>query len=188
MNWAGKFCRTLIDSSELRSANSNLRFPPMQIRLRIEDHLTEPLRARLARCADTTPLAVAAAMELKSWAERAFDEPGKRPSAWAARKRGGGHPLLKEHGLLWRSFRVSAQGAGVAQIATDRPYAAVHQFGSKPKAAQAKQGKAAKPSGGGIPARPYFPFDASGNLMPAAAALMMATISRRLQGILDGKA
>lgn len=151
----------------------------MQIRLNIQDNLTAELRKRMEACGDTTPLAVAGAVELKSWAERAFDDPSRRPTAWPARKKAGTHhPLLKLHGLLWRSFRVNPAGAGAAEVVTDRPYAAVHQFGS------AK----AKGRGGGIPARPYFPFDGGGALMPAAAELLLATVNRRLQALLDGKA
>lgn len=159
----------------------------MQIRLRIEDHLTEPLRARLARCADTTPLAVAAAVELKSWAEGAFRAPAKRPATWAPRKGGGAHALLIKKGLLLEGFRVLAAGSGAAQLETDRPYAAIHQFGGTITMKRPVKKKGGKQSWD-IPARPYFPFDAAGNLMPAAAALMMATVSRRLQGMLEGKA
>lgn len=168
----------------------------MNIRLHITDNMTENLRARLAKVGDKTPLAMAAAATLKTWAEQAFDDPGKRPSPWAPRKGGGSHPLLKKHGLLWRSFRVEP-GNGSATLVTDRPYAAAHQFGSRAYVIRPKNGKALSWPGAkhpvkqvnhpGLPARPFFPFNAAGELMPAAAERVLATIRRRVAALLGGQ-
>jgi phage gpG-like protein len=168
----------------------------MKIRITIPPTLTTDLRARLARAADTSAMAMSGAEELKTWATRAFDDASLRAAPWAPRKGGGSWPLLKRHGLLWRSFRVKPAGAGKAEAVTDRPYAAAHQFGTPPKVIRPKNKKALFWPGAahpvrevhhpGVPARPYFPFNAQGTLMPAAAEQLMATTRRRLAAILGG--
>jgi phage gpG-like protein len=67
--------------------------------------------------------------------------------------------LLRKSGALVQSIRITQVGTNSVTVGSDRPYAAVHQFGSKKP----------KGRGGGIPARPFFPVDRQGNFTALAA-------------------
>lgn len=90
---------------------------------------------------------LAAGTVLGALAQRAFDEPGLRPTPWPARKSGGGHPLLIKSGTLRQSIHVRPEGADAVRVGTPVVYGALHQLGSGKSSGR----------GSGVPARPFFP-------------------------------
>jgi phage gpG-like protein len=161
------------------------------------DSMTPDLQAKVARLKNTGPLALGIAEFLAQRAKRAFDEPGLRPAPWPARKfPGDGHPLLKEDGNLWKSIRATAAGQ-MAQIVSDRAYAAIHQFGVakswtiKPKNKKALGipglGAFKKVTIKGIPARPFVPIDSAGNVHSSANAAVMEVLKKRVDALLAAK-
>lgn len=95
---------------------------------------------------------------LAALAQRAFDEPGLRPSPWAPRKSGGTHPLLLKSGTLRQSIHAARAGDGKAEVRIPVAYATVQQFGSSKTSGR----------GSGIPARPFFPATKDGQLTERA--------------------
>jgi len=110
------------------------------------DEIT-PALTKVASSALHDQLAISAAMALAGIAQRAFDEPGLRPAAWAPRKSGGGHPLLLLSGTLRQSIHAAGLGNGAAEIRMPPVYAATQQLGSAKASGR----------GSGVPARPFFP-------------------------------
>lgn len=124
-----------------------------------------PALARLARgVQDKKPILEAMGLQLVSLTQRAFNEAALRPAPWPA-KRDGTPATLRKNQVLVRSIRITEITTDSVTVATDRPYAAIHQRGGviKPK----------RPDGvlvfeiGGkkifakrvvMPARPFFPF------------------------------
>lgn len=146
--------------------------------------LKADLAAMVARCADMTPAMKAVGQLVRTSVVRNFEEEG-RPAKWAPLKpstikqRGAKGPILRRKGLaggLAGSINVEAQ-RDRAVVGTDKPYAAVHQFGARKGqfgTVMAKVGPHSRtlPSGkivnvrahtrktavpwGDIPARPYL--------------------------------
>jgi phage gpG-like protein len=115
-----------------------------------------PRLARMARnITDKRSVLEVMAISLQSWTVQAFSTPGMRPAAWPAKADGSASTLEKTTALRQSLGRRPTITATHAYVGSDRAYAAVHQFGSR------------RPDGpgGGIPARPYFPFAPSGKLM-----------------------
>lgn len=108
-----------------------------------------PALAHLAGSELENRMVLGAATALAALAQRAFDEPSLRPSAWAPRKPSskGDHPLLILSGTLRQSIHPSGLGGGAAEIRIPPVYAAHQQFGSDKTSGR----------GSGIPARPFFP-------------------------------
>lgn len=82
----------------------------------------------------------------------AFKKEELRPSPWAPRKhskRDDGHALLRRSTDMFRSIDYFVQEPDTVVIGTKVDYAKYHQFGTK-----------------NMPARPFFPLDANGNLLP----------------------
>ena len=103
--------------------------------------------------------------EVATRATLAFRSPSLRPSPWAPRKdKKSTHPLLIKSGLLRRSIRPWLDGPDTVVVGTDKEYAGYHQHGTK-----------------NMPARPFFPIDKHGNLMPD----VMRTITRKVQQAYD---
>jgi phage gpG-like protein len=155
--------------------------------LQIRDTLSAGIEKRIRALADRKPVLEAMGLELVSITTRAFSDPALRPSPWPARKntRLVTNPktgrqktiatgklrtlriredkqtwsLLRKSGALVQSIRITQVGTNSVTVGSDRPYAAVHQFGSKKP----------KGRGGGIPARPFFPVDRQGNFTALAA-------------------
>jgi phage gpG-like protein len=101
-------------------------------------------------------------------AQRAFDEPSLRPTPWAKRK-GGTNPLMIKSGDLRQGIHMQVQGESVV-VGSPAKYAAIHQLGGT---ITAKGGGLLRFKIGDrwiskksvkIPARPFFPFDARGQL------------------------
>ena len=87
--------------------------------------------------------------EVKSQVQRAFKHPQYRPSPWAPRKSGGKWPLLIKSGKMQQSIDRNLVGNNTVVVGTDSKYAGYHQTGTK-----------------NMPARPFFPVDKAGNLLP----------------------
>lgn len=90
--------------------------------------------------------------EVASQAQMAFRTPQLRPAPWAPRKpskRDDSHPLLIKSGGLRQSIKSKLRGEHTVVVGTDKEYAGYHQFGTKH-----------------MPARPFMPIDANGNLLP----------------------
>lgn len=147
----------------------------MKVSISIDDGISRHLSAKIRRLADTKPILRAAGMALVSIATRAFDEPALRPAAWPPRKRNTGKPLLIRTSALRRSLRVVEVDAASVTVGTDRPYAAVHQFGTKK----------AKGRGSGIPPRPFFPvIGTPGKLTSIAAREITLAVKRAMDDAL----
>lgn len=113
-------------------------------------------------------------MAMRNWAMEAFTDPTMRPAVWPAKADGSASTLQgKLKGTLRGSLRVEATESE-AVIGSDRVYARIHQTGGVIKASA---GGALRFQIGGkwvmvkqvtMPARPYLPVNASGDVMPAA--------------------
>lgn len=168
----------------------------MQARLTITtDTITPDLSARLRRVKDRTRIHRAMGMAVVSIAKRAFNSPSLRPSAWA-KKKDGTPSTLRDTGTLAKSPRIAFATHGGVTVGSDRYYAAIHQLGGStpPHVIRPVKGKALNIPGIGlrkkvnhpgskIPARPYFPFDATGK--PTRPAL--EAIARVVRASLDPK-
>lgn len=118
----------------------------------IKDQVTAALDAIGAKRGQYKQVAQAMGLALVSLAIRSFNDESLRATPWAALKEatiarkiaeGTSTAILKRHGLLWRSWRVVEYTNSYVKVGSDRPYADVHQFGSKD---------------GTIPARPMLPM------------------------------
>lgn len=129
----------------------------------VRDLITPDLQKKIAAARQAAPVLRAGAQALVEIAKRSFRDPSQRVATWAERKsdagkqftydsRGrrrtaagnvSGKPLLIKTTALLRSIRVLSVTNTAATIASDRPYAAAHQFGYPPR---------------NLPARPFFPF------------------------------
>lgn len=141
------------------------------------DAITPDLRKKLVRVQKLDPVLRAMGAVVVSMARRAFAAPDLRPGPWAARKTPGDKPILVRSGLLKKSPRVTEVTSSFVKVGTDRPYAAVHQFGSKKKRGR----------GSGIPARPYFPLTGMPEraaLTPKAEEAMIAAAGRQADDML----
>jgi phage gpG-like protein len=148
---------------------------------RISDTMTPDLHRRFRLVKDKRPIHAAMGMAVISLAKRAFNDPSLRPTPWKAKKDGTAS-RLRDTGTLAKSPRIALASQTGVTVGSDRLYAAIHQLGGKtpPRIIRPVKGKALKIPGIGfrkkvnhpgsdIPARPYFPFDATGR--PTAKAL-----------------
>lgn len=137
-----------------------------------------PAIARMARnCSNPKAVLEAMGNNLVSLTKRAFNDESLRPATWEPVKKKGGAPL-KKSGALWQSIRITGLSNNMVTVGTDRPYAVYHQFGTKPFKILPASKKAlfwpgaAHPVKGvnhpGLLARPFFPFNESGEMTPAA--------------------
>lgn len=156
----------------------------MSFEVKIIRNTISPELARLIR-ACKNPKSVLGAMGLAgvSLTKRAFNDASLRPLPWPPLKNAspkgkrakstgrfvktGAHAPLKKSGALWQSPRITEIGTNFVKFGTDRPYAKYHQFGTKH-----------------IPARPFFPFDASGKMTPTALQKVEAAARKALSKLL----
>lgn len=145
-----------------------------------------PALARMVGTAKN-PLPVFRAMgtTFKSITEGNFNSVGAayRPIAWKPKVGGGISNLQSRNPVLSKSFHLEVTNEH-AKLSNPMPYAAIHQFGGKTaahrivpkrKKALAFGGKvygAVNHPGSKIPARPFFPVDSSGRLIPKAEDLI----------------
>ena len=136
------------------------------------DAITPHLRRALKKIENPAPALRAAGMVLVELAKRAFDEPALRAASWPALKpatikakarAGKSNAMLKSSGTLWRSLRVIGVDKTRVTVGSDRPYAAFHQLGTRH-----------------IPARPFFPVTAQGNLTPLAKERVNSAIETKI--------
>ncbi len=117
--------------------------------IKIQDGITPDLRRRAQAAGDKRPLLAAMGQAVKALGIQAFTDPALRAATWAPRKKEpkDGHAILQKSTMLRKSIRVIEVTNDRVIIGSDRPYAAIHQLGGKH-----------------IPARPYLPFYASGQM------------------------
>ena len=143
----------------------------MNIEIKVDtakfDKLLADLPAALARAQRNALEAIGS--EVKSQAERAFRHPQYRPSPWAPRKNNADpeRPLLYKSGSLRQSIGWKLVGGDTVVVGTDREYAGYHQFGTKH-----------------MPARPFFPVDKRGNLLPRVLRKIVGLVEDALSDAL----
>lgn len=125
----------------------------------IRDGISPRLGHMARNIADKRPVLEVMALAMQSWTIRAFSEPGLRPAAWPLKADGSVSTLEKSAALRQSLGPRPNISMTHAVVGSNRAYVAVHQFGSR------------RPDGpgGGIPARPFFPFTPGGRLMPEAS-------------------
>ncbi len=136
-----------------------------------------PVLQKLASQSGVVREAVLRAMvtTLKSITEGNFSAAGSafRVAPWA-NKYDGSAATLRKSGTLWKSFHVAAT-AQEATLSNPTIYAAIHQQGGWRSAKEVT-----------MPARPFVPVDANGQLSPSAAALLRRAGERALAGLFKG--
>jgi phage virion morphogenesis protein len=158
---------------------------PPKIEILVDDAGLQAALARLsATLGDMTPIMQAVANELLSQTEINFAQQG-RP-AWSPlaqitikeRTRQGSWPgriLQISPAGLAPSIQTAA-GPDFARIGSNKPYAAIHQFG----------GQAGRNHKVRIPARPYLPVNTDGQLQPEAREAILAIIEAKLAAAVAG--
>jgi phage gpG-like protein len=86
---------------------------------------------------------------VKKHAREAIKDPALRPSTWAPRKKNYKHPPLLKSTNMWNDIDYKVTGPDTVVVGTPHEYALYHQHGTK-----------------NMPARPFFPIDKHGQLMP----------------------
>jgi phage gpG-like protein len=143
--------------------------------LRIRDTLSPGLDVRRRGLGAGQPVLGAMGAAIVAIARGAFSDPALRPAVWPALQRPRrAHALLVQTGALRESIRVLQTTGGTVTIGSALPYAAVHQFGSTH----------ARGRGGGISARPFFPYDASGQMTALARTRVKAVAALTLRQLL----
>jgi phage gpG-like protein len=170
--------------------------------MKIHDRISPGLASLARDVRDKKPILEAMGLQLVSVTKRAFNDESLRPSGWAPLSRstilsktlaGKSLAVLKRNGLLFRSIRVSELSNDKVQVGTDRPYAAYHQFGTRPHVIRAKTAKGLFWPGAkhpvksvnnpGVPARPFFPF-VGGEMTPGARRKIEAVGRAKIASIL----
>lgn len=167
----------------------------MSFRFRFDsDSLTPDLAEKVKALQDVSPITMEAAKTLVEMGEMAFQNPQFRPMVWKDRKFPAAHALLMKSGQLSRSMRVHMQGQA-AYITSDKPYAAIHQFGvTKTWTFGPGPGKKALKIPGigfrkkvtihGIPARPFLPIKSDGEPTELATKWILDAIRGKLNALL----
>jgi phage virion morphogenesis protein len=153
--------------------------------------------------ANAAPLMRSIATEMLSQTEANFAAEGRphwlglKPSTIAERTKQGTWPgkiLQRSAGGLAASIEPSSDSDS-ATIGSNKPYAAIQHFGGKTsphvirpreKKALAFGGRVVKQvnhPGSNIPARPYLPIDAQGNLQPEAEEAIMGIVNGYLRSL-----
>ena len=87
-----------------------------------------------------------------------------RPATWPPRKpskRDDGHPLLIKSGDMRQSISWKLDGEDTVVVGSSKEYARYHQEGTKH-----------------MPARPFFPIDRNGQLVPGMESKIQRTVER----------
>lgn len=160
----------------------------MSLRITIQQNEFSPALAKLRRRTQEQrrDLLEAAGLVIVSLTQRAFTEEGLRPASWPAKKDGTPSRLIESRSLQ-RSIRIVATSSTSVEVGSDRVYAAIHQTGGTivPKNGKALKfqyapGKWVTVKKVVIPARPYFPIDAKGELTATAAQEVAQVIADEL--------
>ena len=124
------------------------------------DRMMSDIPGALARAQERALQDIGAAVA--SRATRAFRSEPLRPSPWAPRKdRKAKHPLLIKSGALRQSINWKLEGDDTVVIGSDKKYAQYHQHGTKK-----------------MPARPFFPVDKNGRLVPEMERKINRTVEK----------
>lgn len=134
-----------------------------------QNTISPGLRTVARRVRNKRPILQVMGVALQSWTVDSFVNSSKRIQPWPAKKDGTPSNLTKTT-TLRRSIRQVELTNDHVDIGTDRPYAAVHQLGSKGE--------------GGTSARPYFPFHASGRIHAPAARVIQRAAQKKLDSLL----
>jgi len=154
-----------------------------------------PTLSALARAArNPEPVLRAMGTTFKSITEGAFNSVGAayRPLPWKAKRDGSPSILQSRHPTMSKAFHMTV-GPKSVTVSNPMPYAGIHQFGGKTKAhrivpkfkkALSFGGRvygAVNHPGSTIPARPFFPVDASGQMTPKAEQLVQQAGEREIR-------
>lgn len=126
------------------------------------DQVLADFPARLAAAQKRALQDIGAAVT--SRATRAIRTESLRPAPWAPRKpskRDDGHPLLIKSGDMRQSISWKLDGEDTVVVGSSKEYARYHQEGTKH-----------------IPARPFFPIDQYGQLVPEMASKIKRVIEK----------
>ena len=122
------------------------------------------------------PMMRAIAAELLSITEDNFESESWGGKKWPANTRGG--KILQKSGQLAASIH-TASGSHFARIGTNKPYAAIHQFGgtieakNKPYLVFKAGGSFHSVKQVNIPDRPYLPMSKGGTLQAGAESRLL---------------
>lgn len=158
--------RTLADLARLERAGHDLTWAMRKIAQSLHK-VTEDNFAAEGR-PKWTPLAEAT-KHARLGGKKAYKQNGELTAA-AQRRQDAGFRILQDTGQLAASVSTD-QGASYALIGAGVEYAAIHQFGG-----MAGRGRKVE-----IPARPYLPVNADGDLQPEARDEVLDTILRHLK-------
>ncbi len=159
----------------------------MQISLKL-DTISPSLKRVLKQVENPSAVLREIGTTVVEMSKKAFTNPSLRPSTWKANaastiaQKGASSPLVAS-GTMARSPRVTDVGRDYVRVGSDRSagshsLAAIHQLGTGPFVIRPKSGKFLFWKGAkhpvkqvnhpGIPARPFFPFHASGEATETA--------------------
>ena len=122
------------------------------------DRMLSDMPAAMARAREQALLDIGA--EVVSRANRAFKTESLRPSPWAPRKHNYPHQILQKSGAMKKGIGAKLRGTDTVVVGTPAEYAGYHQFGTKR-----------------MPARPFFPIDKNGQLVPG--------MERKIQRVIE---
>jgi phage gpG-like protein len=165
----------------------------MNITVSIKETIGSALSAGL-KTAKSRDMVEAMGAEIVAIGQRAFNDPSLRPAQWP-NKKGGAAATLKVSGALWHSLRIVAVSGSAVTVGSDRPYASIHQLGGKtrPHKIVPRNGRAlnwpgaphpmksVNHPGSNIPARPYFPVSATGQLTIQASSSIASILRAKLR-------
>lgn len=166
----------------------------MQATVTVSDTMSPDLRRLYRAASDKAGIHQAIGLGLVSLGARAFGDASIRPAPWAPKK-DGTLSTLRKSGTLWQSVRVTGSGATGVTVGSDRAYAAIHQLGGRTAASVIRPKnkkalywpgarhpvKSVNHPGSNIPARPYLPFTAAGDLTPAAERMIEGVVRAKLR-------
>lgn len=150
------------------------------------DAVTPDLRKKIGAAARPQAVWRAVGTELVTITKSSFKEPGMRISNWSAKRDGQGSNLIKK-GMLKSSIRIVATTEKSVTVGSDRKYAGIHQLGGviRPKAGGAlvfwSGGRLWRVKKVTIPARPFLPFTADGELSPKHAKKIELILDKAMQ-------
>lgn len=151
------------------------------------DDISPMLKAAKGKLRNATPLMRAIGTGIVGLAKESFNDASKRQTPWPAKVDGSPATLKSREASLWRSLKVQEVSATSVKFGSDRPYAAIHQFGGT---ITPKTGKFLVFNIGGrkvfakkvtMPARPYLPVTKDGQLTPLASARVKDIIETHLK-------
>ena len=170
----------------------------------IKDTVTAVLEKLGAKLKHPKPILEAAGFAVANLAKASFGDPSVRAETWAplskftlAQKMAEdtSSSILRRHGQLAKSFRITGIGDDFVRVGTDRPHAHVHQFGMVIRAKSALRGLVFRAGHFGliklqsvtIPMRPMLPLIGSResfSLTPLAVRNVVSAAKAELARIL----